>query len=76
MTPVRTTAPLLASNPGPAAHLAMLAIAVVVGLIGFAVVRRRNARDAAEGRRLDDLSHDEHTHGEPHEPPRGGPGHD
>jgi len=41
-------AELLGANPGPAAHIALLGIVVVVALAVFAIVRRRNKRDAAE----------------------------
>jgi hypothetical protein len=75
MTPTIPTGALLAGNPGPAAHIGMLAVVVIVGLIAVAIVRRRNAREAAHAQRLDHASQNEHQHGGPHEPPRGGSTH-
>jgi hypothetical protein len=53
-----SVAELLGANPGPAAHIALLSIVVVAALVVFAIVRRRNKRDAAEAqmhsRTLDD----------------------
>jgi preprotein translocase subunit YajC len=40
-------AELVGANPGPAAHLALLAIVVVAALVIFAIVRWRNKREAA-----------------------------
>jgi hypothetical protein len=39
------TAPL-ASHPGPAMHLALLAVVVIIALVVFAVARIRRKRDA------------------------------
>jgi len=39
---------LVGANPGPAAHIALLGIVVVVGLMIFGIVRWRNKREAAE----------------------------
>jgi len=41
-------AALVAANPGPAAHIALLGIVVVVAGVVFGIVRWRNKRDAAE----------------------------
>jgi hypothetical protein len=48
-----TATALLAAHPGPATHLALLGITIVIGLIVFAVVSVRNRREAAEAERLD-----------------------
>ena len=48
VTTQTVAAELLGANPGPAAHIALLGIVVVVALVAFAIVRRRNTRDAAE----------------------------
>jgi hypothetical protein len=39
---------VLAANPGPALHLAVLGALIFVGLVIVAAVRRRNRREAAE----------------------------
>ena len=39
---------VVAANPGPAVHLAALGIVVLVALAGYAVVRWRRRREAAE----------------------------
>jgi hypothetical protein len=36
---------MIGANPGPAVHLALLAIVIVVALVIFGVARRRNKRD-------------------------------
>lgn len=41
-------AELVGANPGPAAHIALLGVVVLVALVIFVIVRRRNKRDAAE----------------------------
>ena len=51
-TSVTATA-LLAAHPGPAMHVALLAIVVVIGLIAFAVTRVRRRRESAEAEQLD-----------------------
>lgn len=43
-------AELLGANPGPAAHIALLGIVVVVALVVFTIVRRRHKRDEAEAK--------------------------
>jgi hypothetical protein len=45
----------LAANPGPLAHLALLGVVAVIGLIVYAVVRMRRKRDAAQAEH-DDLA--------------------
>lgn len=42
------SAAVVAANPGPAAHIALLGIVVVAALLTFGVVRWRRRRDAAE----------------------------
>lgn len=44
---------MIAANPGPAMHIALLGTVIVVGLIVFAVVRSRRKREAAEAEKLD-----------------------
>lgn len=41
-------AKLVAANPGPAAHMALLGIVIAVALVIFGIVRWRNKRQAAE----------------------------
>jgi membrane protein implicated in regulation of membrane protease activity len=45
---------VVAANPGPAVHLAVLGIVVLVGLVAYAVVRWRRRREAAEAERQAD----------------------
>jgi septation ring formation regulator EzrA len=49
---VIATAPL-ASHPGPAMHLALLGVVVVIALVVFAVARIRRKRDATRIEELD-----------------------
>lgn len=48
------TAALLAANPVPAAHMALVGAVVVIGLIVFAIVRFRRKREEAEAQRADE----------------------
>lgn len=48
------TAELIAANPGPAAHIALLGIVIVIGLVVYAVVRVRHKREAAEAAEADE----------------------
>ncbi|MHB8659526.1 MAG: hypothetical protein ACYC91_16560 [Solirubrobacteraceae bacterium] len=48
MTTPTVAAELLGANPGPAAHIALLGIVLIAALVIFAIVRRRNKRDAAK----------------------------
>jgi flagellar biosynthesis/type III secretory pathway M-ring protein FliF/YscJ len=41
-------AELVGANPGPAVHLAVLAVVLLAALAVYTVVRRRRRRDAAE----------------------------
>jgi len=41
-------AALVGANPGPAVHIAVLGIVVVVALVIFGIVRWRNRREAAQ----------------------------
>jgi preprotein translocase subunit YajC len=43
---------VIAANPGPAMHMALLGIVIVIGLIVFAIVRVRHKREA-EAEKLD-----------------------
>lgn len=58
---------LIAANPGPAAHIALLGIVIVIGLIVFAVVRVRHRREAAEAERLEQSPEGEHAQSEQQE---------
>ena len=49
-------AALLGANPGPAAHLALLGAVAVIGLLVFAVTRRRRRREGQSEH--DSTSHD------------------
>lgn len=66
-------ASVIAANPGPATHIALLGIVIAIGLIVFAVVRVRNKREAAEAEKLNQATagnrHHRHDH---HEPPDAG----
>jgi hypothetical protein len=42
------SAEVLAGNPGPAAHIALLAIVVVAALVIFGIGRRRRRRETEE----------------------------
>ncbi len=55
---------MIAANPGPAMHMALLGIVIVIGLIAFAVVRVRHKREAAEAEKLDqiDAGHERGQH--------------
>ena len=44
---------MIAANPGPAAHIALLGAVIVIGLIVYAIVRLRRKREAAEAEKLD-----------------------
>jgi hypothetical protein len=44
---------LLASHPGPAMHLALLGVVVVIALVVFAVARIRRKREATPIEQLD-----------------------
>jgi hypothetical protein len=56
-------AELLGANPGPAAHLALLGVIVVIGLVIFALTRWRKRR---EGQVEDELPrHDRSVANEP-----------
>ena len=46
---------MIASNPGPAAHMALLGAVIVIGLIFYAFVRIRRRSEAAEAERLNKL---------------------
>jgi hypothetical protein len=48
-------APLIAANPGPAVHVALLGAIIVIGLIVYAIVRVRRNREAARAEQLSQL---------------------
>lgn len=54
MTAMILPAAVVAANPGPAVHLAVLGILVLVGLAAYAVVRRRRRREAAQAEQQPD----------------------
>jgi ABC-type nickel/cobalt efflux system permease component RcnA len=64
---------VIAANPGPAIHMALLGIVVVIGLIVFAIVRIRNKREAAEAEKLNQTVGSEHHRHDHHDNP--GTGH-
>jgi hypothetical protein len=59
---------LLAGHPGPAMHLALLGVVVVIALVVFAVARIRRKRDASPIEELDQPSDTAQSEGEG--PPR------
>ena len=64
---------MIAANPGPAAHMALLGAVIVIGLIVFAVVRVRRKREAAEAENLDQTATVDKSHlHEEHERPGAG----
>jgi uncharacterized protein HemX len=72
VTPGTLADQLIAANPGPAAHLALLGVIVVIGLVVFAVHRRRSRH---EQQTVDELStpelptdEEEHAHQSGHPP--------
>ena len=59
-----TEGPVIAANPGSAAHLALLGAVIVIGLIVYALVRIRRRREAAEAEQLnrqDEITRSSHT---------------
>jgi hypothetical protein len=55
---------VIAANPGPAAHLALLGAVIVIGLIVYALVRVRRRREAAEAEQLnrqDEITQSSHA---------------
>ena len=55
---------MIAANPGPAAHLALLGAVIVIGLIVYALVRIRRRREAAEAEQLnrqDEITQSSHA---------------
>ena len=69
MTATILAAEVVAANPGPAVHLAVLGIVVLVALAAYAVVRWRRRREAAEAERQPD-AHDASSARRPSETPR------
>jgi hypothetical protein len=47
---------VIASNPGPAVHLAVVGAVIVVAVIVYAIVRVRRRREAVESERLNQLA--------------------
>ena len=43
---------MIASNPGPAAHIALIGVVIVIALIVYAIVRVRRRREAVEAEQL------------------------
>jgi hypothetical protein len=43
---------VIAANPGPAVHMALLGAVIVIALVVYAIVRVRRRREAAEAERL------------------------
>src|SRR5262249_42095890 len=46
---------VIASNPGPAVHLALIGAVIVIALIVYAIVRVRRRREAAAAEQLNQL---------------------
>ena len=46
---------MIASNPGPAVHIALLGAVIVIALIVYAIVRVRRRREAVEAEQLNQL---------------------
>jgi hypothetical protein len=46
---------VIATNPGPAVHIALLGAVIVIALIVYAIVRVRRRREAAEAEKLNHL---------------------
>lgn len=57
-------AELVGANPGPAAHLALLGVVVVIALVIFGLMRWRQRREAAEAERQS--ARDDPPHGGGH----------
>lgn len=43
---------MIAANPGPAAHIALLGAAILIALIVYAIVRIRRKREAGQAEEL------------------------
>ena len=48
MTASLVAAGLVGANPGPAVHITLLGIVVVIAVVVFGIVRWRNKREAAD----------------------------
>ena len=46
---------MIASNPGPAVHMALIGAVIVIALIVYAIVRVRRRRKALEAEQLNQL---------------------
>jgi hypothetical protein len=46
---------VIASNPGPAVHIAVIGAVIVIALIVYAIVRVRRRREVAESEQLNQL---------------------
>jgi hypothetical protein len=46
---------VIASNPGPAVHIALIGAVIVIALVAYAIVRVRRRREAVEAEQLDQL---------------------
>ena len=46
---------MIASNPGPAVHMALIGAVIVIALIVYAIVRVRRRREAVEAEQLNQL---------------------
>ena len=46
---------MIASNPGPAVHIAVIGAVIVIALIVYAIVRVRHRREALEVEKLNQL---------------------
>ena len=46
---------MIASNPGPAVHIALIGAVIIIALIVYAIVRVRRRREAVEAEQLNQL---------------------
>ena len=46
---------MIASNPGPAVHIALIGAVIVIALIVYAIVRVRRRREAVQAEKLNQL---------------------
>ena len=46
---------MIASNPGPAVHIALIGAVIVIALVVYAIVRVRRHREAVEAEKLNQL---------------------
>jgi hypothetical protein len=57
---------MIAANPGPAVHLAVLGAVIAVALVVYVIVRTRRRHEAAEAERLNQLDEAERSQSTTH----------